>query len=482
MRHRLQSQRGTVLMVAMILVLLMTGLAVAYVAITGSQALQSYVSYKSDRALYVAEAGLADSMLAIQSGGIPTDQPATMELEVSGGSYAVATRPEGNMYLMIESRGDYVDTERTVRVVAYQGIHPMFNHAIFAGDSIDDPDYWLDFGGIDGGANRRDQDEINGNVYSGENVLVGDDATINGAIEAAGEIVGADGSRFEYPIPDIKGMDYPNNHDINVNEAFELEGFYSTLRSADYGAGMALPETNPAHIFHLNPTDRQVECDMTPGDDFFMEDIYENNPKFNTRISVAPGGNDKVYFMVGDLWINNKNLYSFQLKNPDTHITIVVQGDIHIADDFHYHNDIMSGVAFIAIQAHGDPHGEHSGNIYLGDPTEGTLSEINAFLYAENNFVDQNLDESGSVDFYINGMMSAGNHVSLLRDYTGAGYWKGAYPHRWWQPDPDTEMVHSKMTVDLDDRIFTGQLILPGLPKIDPGTGQWIILAWHEIS
>jgi len=477
MRHKIEKQRGTVLMVAMILVLLLSGLALAYVTITGSQAMSASISYKSDRALYLAEAGIADAMFAIQNGG-----SGNLSSQLGGGEYSVDAVSDSPNYLVITSSGAYAETVRTVEIVAYQGIHPAFFHAIFAGDSSDDPDYWLEFGGTDDGSNDRFQDEVYGNVYSGENIRVEGDAEVNGELQAEGDIEGAEGDRLTIPPPDLAAMDYPNNHDINVNQEFAEEGFYSTLRSSDYGAGEAVPESNPAHIFHKNPSDRATECAMTPGDDFFMEDIYENCPVYNTRVSVAPDGNDKVYFIEGDLWIHNKHTYGFQLKNPDTHITIVVQGSIHIADDFHYHNDIKSGVAFVAIKAPDDSDGTYSGNIYLGDPVFGTVSEINGFLYAENNFIDENLDAGGSAEFFINGIMTAGNHVAINRDFSGEGHWEGPYPNRRWVPDPDAETYHAKMIIDLDERVFSGDLLLPMLPEINPGTGEWVILLWRERS
>ena len=475
MRRRIESQRGTVLMVAMILVLLLAGLTMAYVAITGRQAASAYVSYKSDRALYLAEAGLADAMFDFENGGSGYLNP---QSGMCGGTYQTTAVPIGTTFVVITSNGAFVDTDRTVQIVAYDGTHPIFNHAIFAGDESDDPEYALGFGGVDDGANQRWQDEVYGDVYSGEDIVVEDDAEMNGDLRAEGDIIGATGTRDTLPIPDIAGMDYPNNHDVNVNQEFDQFGY--SIGVSGYGTGLAVPEENAAHVFHKNPSDRQTECGMTPGDDFFLEDVYEHCQSYNTRISVAPTGNDQVYFVDGDLWIHNKNTYGFQLKNPDSHITIVVQGSIHFADDFHYHNDVKSGVAFIAIKGPNDPDGEYSGNIYIGDPVFGTVQEINAFLYAENNFIDENLDEGGSAEFCINGIMTAGNHVSINRDFAGSGYWTGAYPNRRWVPTSEEGTYHSKMIVKLDDRIFTGQLLLPGLPRIDPGEGNWLILAWYE--
>jgi len=472
MRKKIECQRGTVLMVAMILVLLMAGLAVAYVAITGSQAMNAYVSYKSDRAFYIAEAGLAQCVADLVAGG-----SGDFEAQFAGGAYTTTVVVVSTNERSITSEGFFGDQQRVLRVMAYSGVHELFHYAVFAGNSSGDPTYVLKFGGV-----GSEADEVAGDVYSGEDLSLEGDAVVDGALRAQGDITGGEGERITLPIPDLATMDYPNNHDINVNQQFDENGYWSSLRSSDYGEGEALPESNPAHIFHKNPTDRVTECSMTPGDDFFLEDIYENCPTYNTRVSIAPGGNDQVYFIQGDLWIHNKHTYSFQLKNPDTHITIVVQGSIHIADDFHYHNDVKSGVAFIAIQAPGDPNAEYSGNIYIGDPVFGTVQEINGFFYAENNFIDDNLDQGGSAEFLINGIMSAGNQLAINRDFSGQGHWEGSYPSRYWVPDPGAETYHAKMIVTLDDRVLTGNLVLPGLPEQDPGGEEVTIIGWREVT
>lgn len=470
MRHKLESQRGTVLMVAMVLILLLASLSLAYMAITGGQLVSTHVRYKGDRALYIAEAGLADSVADLTAGG-----SGQVQAQFAGGNFVVTAAPVSTNKVLITSEGSFADAQRSVQVVAYSGVHQIFRHAIFAGDSSDDSAYVLRLGG------EGDQaDEVTGHVYSGERLAVEGSAVVASTLRAEGDITGASGESISLLIPDLEGMDYPNNHDINVNQEFDYYGEWSSLRSSRYGGGWAVPEQNPAHIFHKNPTDRQGECTSTPGDDFFLEDIYEDCHSDNALISIAVAGNDKVYFIQGDLWIHNKHALSLQLKDTQTHITIVVEGSIHICDDFYYCNG-SGGVAFIAIEAPIDPNGEYSGNIYIGDSAFGTLEEINAFLYAENNFVDENLDAGGSAEFRIYGTMSAGNHVLTNRDFAGSGHWEGAYPHRYWVPDPGVETYHSRMVVTLDDRIFTGELVLPGLPEQHIGDGHYTIIGWREV-
>jgi hypothetical protein len=127
MRRRIESQRGTVLMVAMILVLLLSGLAVAYVTITGSQAVSTNVSYKSDRALYLAEAGLADSVFAIQN-----NRSGNIASSLGGGSYAVSTVLLGTDKFLITSKGFLADTERAVEVVLEREVKSLFQYGFFS--------------------------------------------------------------------------------------------------------------------------------------------------------------------------------------------------------------------------------------------------------------------------------------------------------------------------------------------------------------
>ena len=102
-----------------------------------------------------------------------------------------------------------------------------------------------------------------------------------------------------------------------------------------------------------------------------------------------------------------------------------------------------------------------SGNIYFGDPTFGTLEHMSAFMYAENDFYDNNLDASGSATVTVVGNMSAGNQVAIERDWGS---------------------VHSKLTVEFDDRIVAGELDLPGLPTQSSGGGKYEVLSWREVS
>jgi hypothetical protein len=64
------------------------------------------------------------------------------------------------------------------------------------------------------------------------------------------------------------------------------------------------------------------------------------------------------------------------------------------------------------------------------------------------------------------GNMTAGNHVDINRDYV----------------DEDGDVQHSRLTVEFDDRISTGALVLPGLPETEGGTAGFRIVSWRELD
>jgi len=226
----------------------------------------------------------------------------------------------------------------------------------------------------------------------------------------------------------------------------------------------------------MNPSDRTTNTNATEKDDFFLEDPYEtvrsdsgqdgsNAYRFSpSGVSGEPGvdSNQKVFYIDGNLWLHNRRSYSLGMAHSEANgvqITVVVRGNIYFADNFFYQDDDKDGIAFIAMT---DDDVDDSGNIYFGDPVYGTLQEMHAFMYAENNFYDMNLDEDGSSEVALFGNMTAGNQVVIERDFDGQ---------------------HTKLSVEFDQRIARGDLDMPGLPGGGGGSGQrFIVTYWHRLS
>ena len=470
------SRRGSIIVSALVIVLVLMSMSGALLTFNTASRSEVGRARDSGRALLMAEAGIHDCMARL-AGSVEFEDDTLKPTKGLGTAALPMTMGTGSYWV------DYVETDETVTLTAYglsgaerravevvltQPTSGVYGRAIFSGNSSDDPTYSLDLGGVGGQA-----DSIDGDVFSGGDVTITGDAEVTGDIAATGSIVGGAGEEgVTQPAPDLDAMNYEVNNDFDVAQEFSTGGA-SYRRDSAGGRAWQLPEENPAHIFRLNPSDRRSENNSTSKDDYYLEDPYERvqsdpnqNGKNAYKITLSgtmgrpgPPGTDSVYYIDGNLWIHNKRSYSLKLYNAGneaSRVTFVVKGNIYFSDNLFYKNKNKDGVAFIAMS---DDAVEDSGNIYFGDPAFGTLKHMDAFMYAENNFYDNNLDANGTS---IRGNMSAGNQLVRID----------------WGDDDD----HSKLDIDFDDRIELGALDLPGIPLQGAGTGFYTVLSWREVS
>ena len=405
-----------------------------------------------------------------------------------------------------------VQGERQALEVVVQVVEGgIFNNAVFAGNSSDDPLYQLEFGGM-----GVEADQVVGDVYSGCDVMMAGESLVDGMIRAGGVVIGAVGETdVDQPLPDLAAMDYANTADFDVAALFED----ATLETSDAGGeAWQMPEDSPAHIFRKNPSDRADEIAGTIKDDYFLEDPYEevaedleqdgSEPYAITLSGLpsepGPNGDEKVYFIDGNLWVHSLQTYSFQFAKSTgdgIQVTFVAKGNIYFSDNLFYEKADKDGVAFIAMK---DPAVPSSGNVFLGDPEFGTLQHMDAFLYGENDFYDTNLDADGSAIVTLNGIMSAGNQVKIERDFLvplggdddeeededdDKGKGKKDEDDEGDEGDEGDDdgdgfvIKHSRLEVNLDTRIADGELSLPGLP---PAAGvhekNYLRLSWNRIA
>lgn len=463
---------GGALLLAILGTVVLASMAGALLAVSGAFKKEHVAATGDARALYIAEAGLSEGIAAVRAGGlegVPSFTWGDPDPVVFGdGNYWGSAVAGADETAVVTAVATVAGRTRAFEAVLADESEGIYTSALFAGNSSGDPAYDLKFGGT-----GKQADLINGNIYSGGNVLVKGTATINGTVKAAGTITGfAGGKAGTVPIPDLAAMNYPVNHDYNVANLFSSSTYKS--HSGLGGSAYQVAESNPAHIFRLNPSDRSTDTSKTVKNDYFLEDPYESvstsstvAAKYGTHLTLSgqdgnPGksGSDKVYYIDGNLWIHNKNLFSFTLFNSKPEaakVTFVVSGNVYFSDNIFYNNSEKDAVAFIAMK---DPKVKDSGNVYFGDPVFGTLEHMSAFMYAENNFYDNNLSASGSATVTVHGNMTAGNQVLINRDYGSQ---------------------HSKLTVNFDDRLVTGEVTLPGLPTTTGEEADWVMRTWREV-
>jgi hypothetical protein len=255
----------------------------------------------------------------------------------------------------------------------------------------------------------------------------------------------ATGADVPIPPPDLQRMYYEADKSSPAPaDALDGWGHDVNVAAATFDSrGRVLNTSDPRHIFVKNPTGVQY-TKIAGQNDYFLEDptdaSYGNSHQY---LNVRENGNNKVYFVDGNLYIHNPSTYDFMFRNAGIKMTIVAKGNITISDEFWYNGGTENPQDSLCLIAMKDPGTPNSGNIYLGDAQFGTGGDIHALLYAENNFVDNNLDTTGQPYLSVFGNMTAGNQVSLKRG--------GRY--------------RTRLDVVLDERVVARTDIPPGLPS-----------------
>lgn len=462
-------QDGSASVIALLVVVTMLGVSGAVLAVSMHGQTERVGVVADEQALYAARAGVAHAVANLTAGDAGAIGDADAPVSFGGGDYWATIKANADDTITVMSVGSARGRQHAVEATIQAPVGGIYQNAIFAGNGSADATYTLDLGG-----KGLQADLVDGDIYSGQDVVLKDQADVTGTIRASGTITGSDGETGStQPIPDLAGMNYPATADFDVAALFSKATYKS---AAAGGSAWQLPEKSPAHIFRKNPSDRTTETASTSKDDYFLEDPYEavqvdsakdgSNPYPVTLSGIAgePGvtSDQKVFYINGNLWLHNKKTYSLGLtqKGGDgVQMTFVVSGNIYFSDSLFYEDPEKDGLAFIAMK---DSKVEDSGNIYYGDPVFGTLKQMNAFMYAENNFYDLNLDHTGTTTVTLNGNMTAGNQVEINHDFG---------------------TKHTKLSVNFDDRIATGDLELPGLPSAsgaDPGA--YLVVAWRRVA
>jgi len=473
-----EARRGNATVVSLLAMLVIGTFAGVVLTVGQRQSGENRAGIEQNRALLAAEAGARSALAALAVSLDSADDLALMgsadaPVEFAGASYWCELDTSGDLHrLLVHGRAGVQERTLEVTLQAASTEGP-FQSAVFAGNSSGDGSYVMKFGGTGTSA-----DYVNGNIYSGGSVSFTGAATVDGSVHATGSATGVSDPEtgVTRPVPDLAAQNYATTAHYDVAALFAAGSTYKSNTKLG-GSAYQVAATSPAHIFRKNPSDRTANTSTTTKDDYFLEDPHEANTTSSlykislTGVNGAAGenSNQKIFYIDGNLWIHNLYTLKFQLSSGSTgaQVTFVVKGNIYLSDDFGYTSNTKDGVAFIAMK---DPAVADSGNIYFGDPVYGTLDTMAGFMYAENNFYDNNLNSTAGGSIQLFGNMTAGNQVKINRDYSVTKKGK-------------TTVYHTKMGIDFDDRLVTGELSLPGIPETYSEEGsEMTVLAWREVG
>lgn len=509
--------KGLILTIVMAIIVILSLTAAVMLSMAGQESVLSRIEADKTKAFYLAEAGIGKMKEEL------TQQQMTYGRIQNDIIIIEGSLESGDYYAKIDFSQNpcfVISTGRTKNIKKSIQAKPIFlafplEQAIYANNNSG-MDWSLQLRGSGNpvpygfipGSERGGRDIVNGNIFIDGDVYLFEESSVNAAplpntynlsgdIEATGNISIQDSAKIagktmpkskEKDLVDLKGMNYAVNNTHNVTQIFENEGV-----AAGY-----LPSGNILHnVFVKNPSDRFAECKITTGNDYFFEPstgFVKGSPK--TGDTPLDAGENRVYYVDGNVWIHSYPTYGFKMKGK---ITIVATGDIHVCDNLQY-KDKNSILGLVALGKY-DEGGKliSGGNIRFGDAVYGNMSTFSAIMFAANDFAfntDQITKRAAEPDsgFTVNGCFTAMGKVSIERDWydkrVGATTEKKTARYdpktkKWVNsetsvPLSQTEigtLRHYQMQINYDDRVRNPETQPPGLPKggkkIFAGFTEW---------
>jgi hypothetical protein len=483
LHDKITGQRGSALIVVLAASLIIAGAGYGFLLTVTTESHAQRQRTEHAKAIYTAEAGAADAVSNVIPNMDPDVTTATLGSEeepiaFGGGAYRVSISAEEDDTYTVVSQAKYGQEDVTIVSRWGREYHPLRDYAIYSGNRTEAANDLV----LSGSGSSRDI--INGKVYVTGNLELAGQSEVHGKAVATGAITGnpVDGPAIEdapkVDPPDLKAMKYDEIADFKIDAAttFDYRG--------------RIPASDPRHIFVKEfrsdlAGDVGFEFDNT---NYFFGDPWEGSNI--DEVSVSAAGNNKVYFVDGNLWIEPQGQVSRLIKSPlnGTQITIVVRGNIYFADTLSYDDVDKDAILFIALTdgesfrdqngnnqydpgepiLHDDGDGlyqgprEGSGNIFFGDPNGGPLGHVHGYMYADNYFQDHVLDgpDGRPLPFEVTGFMSAGEQVQIKRDFGGD---------------------HAKMKVNFDSRVVDGKVTVPGFPEKE-SAGALGLLSWRLVT
>jgi len=471
------NERGAILIVVLAASMMIAGLSYGFLLSVATESRSQRNRTEKMQAIYIAEAATSQAVVLLVP-ELATLGDESSPLEYGGGTFWLDVSFDADDNYTVVAHAKYGKTTIALETRWGSDFHALRDYAIYSGNRSKLAGNELMLAGT-----YSDRDIINGKVYVNGSIQLTEGSEINGDASATGSITGNDvnggtkenAARIE--APDLAAMDYAKTADfrIDASTTFDEQG--------------RLPSSDPRHIFIKEFRNDLAKTGFVfDNTNYFFADPWESNK--GNKVSVSADGNNKVYYIDGNVWIEPWGPISQIIKSPadGTKITVVVRGNVYFADGLAYDNAQKDAIMFVALtdgESYADANGnnqydvgerilhddgngiydgpaEGSGNIFFGDPNGGPLGHVHAFMYADNFFEDHVLDgpNGDPLPFEVTGFMSAGEQVQIKREFGSA---------------------HARMKVNFDERIAYGDMILPGFPETT-SKGELGRLSWRLIQ
>ena len=248
----LKSHKGSALLISLAVMMLLFSVVLLSVNSSITETELSFNQVHSDKAFYVALAGVERATAMLETDAEWRTGFAQEHFE--DGLFTVimmdsTVNPNLKDTLAVRSVGEYDEARRIIEALMVRyNYHPLYNHAIYAGnfteyDSTLPPDSQNWVSTMDFGGDGAEADIVIGDVHFNGDLNFGDDSQLNGQGTAGGDYTGnapTGGSESDADYlepPDLSVPDYENTSDFVISDASPWDG------------NGYLPPTDPRHIF-----------------------------------------------------------------------------------------------------------------------------------------------------------------------------------------------------------------------------------------
>lgn len=206
------SQRGSTIVIALLVIITLGGASAALLSVSVSRSRESVMGFDYTKSLYLAEAGISTSMAEITADhDYDGDGLGNVSGNFDGGTYSASAVDEGNNIWTITSTGTHKGYDRGIEVVVGRQRRSQFKQAAFGGTSVtlqgnalcDSYDSAL--GSYASQATNIDPvlgcpyAESNGSVGSNNDITLSDNAAVHGnATPGPGDSVSTSGNAEVY--------------------------------------------------------------------------------------------------------------------------------------------------------------------------------------------------------------------------------------------------------------------------------------------
>jgi len=351
MRGRLNSERGSALLIALMLIAMLTLIGVLSIENSTTDVELSYNCVNADRAFYVAEAGAKQAYALIQAD--PTWRAGYNNESFGNGQFTVTIVDSSTNAALVDSvvitsTGRVLEAEAAVELTLTPNQISPFGYAMFAEDAVDIRNSMnTDSYNSDSGSYALTRDTVAGDIGSNGTIQV-----YNGAL-IAGNVSTSDPGAL-----DIKDID-----DILGDTTSTAPEQHLPLVPAE---DWVFAEANNDNLTGISGTysyDPVTDAFQSTGNVILSSGVYYFSDiilKNSAQLSLAPGAEVTIY-VTGDIELKNSS--AVNIGGAPSDLLILSQGDIVLKNS----GDIFA--AFYAPEGNADLRnsGEFYGSIVATD-------------------------------------------------------------------------------------------------------------------